>query len=250
MQTKPFRDPGPPGAEPLCHWASSARPDDPSPIDPLSIDPDAAGAGGLDPGEAGARPRPGVDDAQLARWIEQVADHDERAFTALYDATLARVYGLALRIVRNAGVAEEVVEETYFQAWRLAPRFDPARGRALAWLLAMARSRAIDAVRREARFAAESLDVEGAPLPEDPDQRAAEDLLADARGHALLRETLLELGAESRQLLALAFYRGLTHEEIAEQSALPLGTVKSQIRRALIALRRLMDSAGPPPLTT
>jgi len=99
---------------------------------------------------------PPLDDAQLEAWIAGIVDHDERALLALYEATLSRVYGLVLRLVRRAQLAEEVAEEVYFQVWRQAPRFDPERGRPLTWLLGMARSRAIDAIRREARFSTRS----------------------------------------------------------------------------------------------
>jgi RNA polymerase sigma-70 factor (ECF subfamily) len=88
-----------------------------------------------------------VTDAELTRWIEQIADRDERALDALYTATFGQVYGLALRIVRDPSLAEEVVEDTYFQVWRLAARFNAGQGRPLTWVLSMARSRAIETVR-------------------------------------------------------------------------------------------------------
>ena len=135
-------------------------------------DPDAclAGAVGDDitaAGRAAGPPRTPrlpfeAGEEQIAAWIDRVVDRDERALAALYDATLSRVYGLVLRVVRRPALADEVVEDTYFQVWRQAARFDPARGRALPWLLGMARSRAIDAVRREARFQHVSLDLEAA----------------------------------------------------------------------------------------
>lgn len=193
------------------------------------------------PATRSAAPEP--EEAQLAEWIARVCERDERALTALYDATLSRVYGLVLRVVHRPQLAEEVVEDTFFQVWRQAPRFDPARGRALAWLLAMARSRAIDALRREARFQHDSLDEDSAAeLPAE--QAGADALLALARGHAELQGALLKLAAQPRQLVALAFLRGLSHEEIASQTALPLGTVKSQIRRALITLKDLLGEQG------
>ena len=179
-----------------------------------------------------------ADDAQLAQWLAQIVERDERALAALYDHTLSRVYGLVLRIVRQPACAEEVVEDTYFQVWRQAPRFDPARGRALSWLLAMARSRAIDALRREARFAHDG------PAAVADGAASAADLIDGAQGQALLQRALLDLGAQPRQLVALAFFRGLSHEEIAAQTALPLGTVKSQIRRSLITLREALGHAG------
>lgn len=186
---------------------------------------------------------PCATDDQLATWIEAIVDQDERALAALYDATFSRVFGLVQRIVRSTAMAEEVVEDAYFQVWRQAVRFDPMRGKPLTWLLAMARSRAIDALRREARFlhdAAdddESLDMASAEEPVD-------ELLDLARHRADLHKALMLLGAQPRQLVSLAFFRGLSHEEIAEQTQLPLGTVKSQIRRALLTLRQILGAGG------
>lgn len=180
-----------------------------------------------------------VSDGQLAAWIEAIVDRDERALAALYDATFTRLFGLVQRIVRNAALAEEVVEDAYFQVWRQAVRFDPARGKALAWLLAMARSRAIDALRREARFGHDPLGEEHSAAG-GPTAAPCDELLELARQHADLQQALMRLGAQPRQLVSMSFFRGLSHEEIAEQMELPLGTVKSQIRRALLALRQAL----------
>lgn len=194
---------------------------------------------------AQARAAAEVSDARLAAWIAAVVDHDERALAALYDASFARVFGIVHRIVRRSALAEEVVEDTYFQVWRQAARFDPARGSALTWLLGMARSRAIDALRREARFQHDTL--------EEDDERAqaaagvaapVDELLDVARHHAELHHALMRLGPHPRQLVSLAFFRGLSHEEIATQTQLPLGTVKSTIRRALLTLRELLGDGA------
>ena len=196
-----------------------------------------------EPADACSRATPALSDERLAEWIESIVDHDERALTALYDATLTRVYSIVLRLVRRPALAEEVLEDTYFQVWRQAARCDPARGRPLTWLLGMARSRAIDAVRREARFQHETLDDDAvAELPGN--SVAHDDLLDVARGHADLHHALMLLNAQPRQLVALAFFRGLSHEEIASQTCLPLGTVKSQIRRALVTLRQVLGDGG------
>lgn len=184
-----------------------------------------------------------LDDARLEAWIAGIVDHDERALVALYDATLSRVYGLVLRLVRRTQLAEEVAEEVYFQVWRQAPRFDAERGRPLTWLLGMARSRAIDAIRRESRFQHEVLDEETVPIAA-PAAESGDELLAVAQGHAELHRALLLLKPQPRQLVALAFFNGLSHEEIASQTSLPLGTVKSQIRRALITLREALGDSG------
>jgi len=196
------------------------------------------------------RSTPGAELAEdaLVAWIERIVDRDERALAALYDATLSRVYGLVMRVVRRAALADEVVEDTYFQVWRTAVRFDPARGSALAWLLGMARSRAIDAIRRDARFKHDSLDADSAAEVRS-DTPPPDELLSVAQGHAELHRALMMLNAQPRQLVALAFFRGLSHEDIALETALPLGTVKSQIRRALIALSERLGEPGLGALT-
>jgi len=198
-------------------------------------------------GEAAVRSSaaPGADDATLCAWITRIGRQDERALEALYDATASRVNGVVLRILQRAALAEEVLEDTYWQVWRQAPRFDATRGRPITWLLSMARSRAIDALRREQRHQHDT-------LPEDDGADAAEllgaaapppqDLLEATRGEAGVHAAIASLEPRSRQLVALAFFRGLTHEEIAAQQEMPLGTVKSLIRRALQQLRRVMEA--------
>ena len=202
--------------------------------------------------EASLQTKPGLSAAateqQLANWIEAIVGHDDRALAALYDATFSRVFGLVQRIVRNAAMAEEVVEDAYFQVWRQAVRFDAARGMALTWLLAIARSRAIDALRREARFQHECLDDEKSEAASRVPP--ADEVLDLARHRADLHQALLLLGAQPRQLVSLAFFRGLSHEEIAQQTHLPLGTVKSQIRRALLSLREILGESGAPALAS
>lgn len=187
------------------------------------------------------RSAPGVDDATLSAWIDRIAGRDQRALEALYDATSARVHGLVLRITRRAALAEEVVEDTFWQVWRQAPRFDAARGRPMTWLLAMARSRAIDALRHDQRFDHDEIAEDGG-AEIDSGEPTAHDLLAATRGAGQLHSALSTLEPRARQLVSLAFFRGLTHEEIAAQEAMPLGSVKSLIRRALQQLRRQLES--------
>lgn len=207
-----------------------------------AVSADAEGADEAPAGRKRAAPS-AADDAQLAAWIDAIVDQDERALRSLYDATFSRVYGIVHRIVRRTALADEVVEDTYFQVWRQAVRFEASRGNALTWLLSMARSRAIDALRREARFEHDTLDDGDGhePAGEAP---AGDQLLDIARHHAELQRALMLLGAQPRQLVSLAFFRGLSHEEIASQTSLPLGTVKSQIRRALLAMREVLGDAG------
>ncbi|WP_395701689.1 sigma-70 family RNA polymerase sigma factor [Aquabacterium sp.] len=182
-----------------------------------------------------------LDETALVALIERIIDRDERALAALYDAASPRVYGLVLRITRRAALAEEVVEDTFWQAWRQAPRFEAARGKVMTWLLAMARSRAIDALRRDERFRHADLPEEGSLEDEADTALPAHDLLEATRGEARVHQAIAALEPRARQLVALAFFRGLTHEEIAAQAAMPLGTVKSLIRRALLQLRTLLE---------
>lgn len=234
-------DPDPGGAPDDDPWLPADTADGQLPEDALA---DGPGPAQEDPGSR-PRPRvapPAVAEAQLAMWIASIAEQDERALAALYDATFTRVFGMVQRIVRSAAMAEEVVEDAYFQVWRQAVRFDAARGHALTWLLSMARSRAIDALRREGRIRhddlADEADDAAGTAP------AVDELLDLARHQADLHRALLRLGAQPRQLVSLAFFRGLSHEEIAQQTQLPLGTVKSQIRRALISLRQMLGDGN------
>lgn len=179
------------------------------------------------------------DELRLCALIVGIGRGDEQALGRFYDLTIGRVHGLALRITRSRQTAEEVAEDVYWQVWRQALRFDASRGTARAWLLTMTRSRALDALRRdddaEVHPEPESLLVGQASAEGDP-----QDLLEAARRGEELHARLAMLEATPRQLLALAFFRGLTHEEIAAQEKLPLGTVKSHIRRALAALRQAL----------
>ncbi len=187
---------------------------------------------------ARAAPPEATDDSALQQLMARIVAQEERALALLYDHASARVYGLALRIVRRPALAEEVVEDTFWQAWRQAPRFDPARGRVLTWLLTIARSRAIDLLRRDADFlrtlSTDELVLE-LVFDEGPD---AHERIDAERVAQRVNQALLVLEPQARQLVALAFFRALTHEEIARHTGLPLGTVKSMIRRALQLLRR------------
>lgn len=222
-------------------------------LDPLDLadenDPLAEEAAAQLAGAAASSRLPALaDDTALADLIQRIAGHDDRALAALYDATATRVFGLISRIVRDAALAEEVAEDTYWQVWRQAARFDATRGRPLTWLLAMARSRAIDALRRRERRAHVALDDDELAAVCDEHSPSPHDALAAARGQDLLARALAALDPQPRQLVSLAFFRGLTHEEIAECTGLPLGTVKSQIRRALQGLKQWLAQAGCPDL--
>jgi len=181
---------------------------------------------------------------ELARLVERIAMGDHPALAALYDLTVSRLYSLAQMILRNAADAEEVVCDVYAQVWQSAPQYSASRGAVMAWLLTICRSRAIDRNRRnrtrvQAVSALEATGTEviaATPGPEDM-------LLLVQQGTAMHRALEL-LTPIRRQLISLAFFRGLSHEEIAAEANLPIGTVKSHIRRALATLRAALDKGG------
>jgi RNA polymerase sigma-70 factor (ECF subfamily) len=189
-----------------------------------------------------------LSNAELAQLIARVMRQDEAALSSLYEQLSGRVYAVAMHITRQVASAEEVLQDTFWQVWRQAPRFDPQRGTATAWVLTMARSRALDARRAPSRNPVEVLghsmddDIESADmLADDP-----LDLVAAMRRDSALHAALEALDPLRRQLISLAFFRGLTHDEIASHTGLPLGTVKSHVRRALAALQGALGSdLGP-----
>lgn len=189
-----------------------------------------------------------ADQAELAELMQRVARQDEAALAALYDRTVGRVLAAAIRITRNRNVAEEVTEDCFWQVWRDAPRYSSDRGQVVTWLLAITRSRAIDALRRIERRALHERPVDGDFLETLVDAGAIDGGTADdSRQRARLNLALDALDPLARQLLTLAFFHGLSHAEVAEHTGMPLGTVKSNIRRALHALKhRLQDHAGGP----
>ena len=185
-------------------------------------------------------------DAELSAVIARTALQDERALELLYDLTFGRVYAVALRILRNAEEAEEVVEDTYWQAWREASRYDPARGRVLTWLLTICRSRALDALRRREPAGLtgdfESLQSDAAAENADP-----YDLLDAIERSSAVHAAVGKLKPQVRQLVALAFFRGLTHQEIADACHMPLGTVKVTLFRACQQLKVCLSGRGLEP---
>jgi RNA polymerase sigma-70 factor (ECF subfamily) len=180
---------------------------------------------------------------ELAALLARMAAGDEAALGAFYDATMPRVYGLAVRICGNFATAEEIAADVYHQCWTGAARYDAARSRVMTWLLMICRSRAIDAVRsRDPAVAHEAPETLVEDDDERPRERDPQDLLDLMQSGTAVHAALAQLSPVQRQMIGLAFFRGLSHQEIAAHSRLPLGTVKAHIRRALELLR---DSLAP-----
>ncbi len=181
--------------------------------------------------------RPIVQDAEedLRPVLDAIVRRDQTAFARLYDLTSGRVYGLALRILGRRDAAEEVVSDAYLQIWQQAARYDASRGVPLAWMLTIARSRALDYLRR--RDEAQPHPDPTVLQPEAVTTESAMDILIALDNASALHDAIATLPSNARQLLGLAFFRGLSHQEIATHTGMPLGTVKTILRNALQALR-------------
>lgn len=165
-----------------------------------------------------------------------MVNHNERSLEALYTATFQQMYSLAIRITQRREYAEEVIADTYWQAWLEAARFDAEKGPVIAWLLTICRSRALDMIRRLKGHQQNELAMDQ-DAEFESDNIGPMDLLLEVEQSSLLHDALAELKPIERQMIALAFFKGLTHTELSEQLRIPLGSVKTTIRRAQAALR-------------
>lgn len=175
-------------------------------------------------------------DARCVVWVAAMASGDEQALEALYDATLSKLFGVALSIVSDRALAEEVVTDAYHAAWTNAGNYNAALGRVMTWLASICRNRALDALRREASTARRH--ETAAAMETSDDAQAPDHLLSVMEDGHEVRRLIEALPSDDRQLVALAYFRGYSHQQIAEVTTLPLGTVKSRMRRALSMLAR------------
>lgn len=175
-------------------------------------------------------------DEQLACLLLRTAKGDQQAFAQFYDATAGYAQALARRMASAADL-EDVLADAYLQVWRKAGSFDAARGSAVTWLLLIVRSRALDLLRKPRE---EQLDEDTPDVPAD--DAGPPDLLETTQANATLHAALAQLGAKERWALSLAYYRDMSHAQIAAHTGMPLGTVKSLINRAQEKLRALMNA--------
>lgn len=179
----------------------------------------------------------------LAQWVEQMCAGRVDALNKLYAAAEKPVRKLAFRITRDSALAEEVTQATFLKAWMQAGRYDPERGSVLTWLLCIAHSRSIDALREGSEVAPPHARPRTFGVDEADSQASPEDQAVESQRASELHRALAALDPLQRQLLGLAYFKGATQEEIAQRFQLPLGTVKSHIKRALAVLRRALEKA-------
>jgi RNA polymerase sigma-70 factor (ECF subfamily) len=177
--------------------------------------------------------------AELVWLLAAVAKGDRAAFERLYAATSAKLYGVVLRILRRRDLADEVMQETYLRIWNSAGQFDPARASPITWMVAIARNRAIDLARRKREVSVEEvpevLDVPGEIADPLAPREQREDL-------ARLLGCLDRLEPEQRRLVLLAYYHGLSREQLAAQIGRPVNTIKTWLRRSILAVRECLGS--------
>jgi RNA polymerase sigma-70 factor, ECF subfamily len=174
--------------------------------------------------------------------VGRISAGDPEAFAQFFDLHSPAVLGLLVRILGGRGEAEEVLQDVFLQVWRQANRYEPSRATPRGWLLMLARSRGLDRLRRrEARWRHEQEAAADASFPRLAAAIGSE-RLEDAERRSRVGSALHLLSAEQRRCIELAFFEGLTHTQIAEKLAAPLGTVKSRILLGMNKLRQALSS--------
>ena len=186
----------------------------------------------------------------LSQLLARTGLGDRAAFASLYEQTSSHLLGVVLRIHRDRAQAEDILQEVYVNVWRAAQSFDAAQSQPLTWLTSIARNRAIDSLRRtntqpqlQTNFSnpdQEDSDVYDTVASDAPGPL---DLLSRASDARALSSCMEGLSPQQRQSVALAFFDGLSHAEVADSMRQPLGTVKSWVRRALLTLKGCLESA-------
>lgn len=184
-------------------------------------------------------PAASEDRDQLSALLRACAGGDRAAFEALYGRTSAKLFGICLRISGQPGEAEEALQDAYLAIWRKAGQFDARLASPITWLAMIARNKAIDRVRADrVGRAAVPIDLSAELADDNPSVAAQAEAQAEARR---LQSCIGQLPGEQRNAIRIAFFEGITYEEIAARSDTPLGTVKSWIRRGLIKLKACLE---------
>ena len=175
--------------------------------------------------------------AALSRALARVAMQDRDALQEVYRRTSRKLFGICLRILGERAEAEDAMQEVYLTIWRRAGSFDPARGSPISWLAALTRNRAIDLLRRSGRREMAPIELADNVADEAPD---AEAVLLQQGDDAQINTCIETLAKSDAAMIRTAFFEGTTYAELAGRSTMPLGTVKSRIRRALLKLRECL----------
>jgi RNA polymerase sigma-70 factor (ECF subfamily) len=175
--------------------------------------------------------------SELVWLLAAVAKGDQAAFERLYEATRAKLYGVVLRILRRADLAEEVMQDAYLKIWRSAGAFDPRMASPMTWMVAIARNRAIDLIRKKGETSIEEEPAAMEVAGENPDPLARREITDELRR---LLACLGGLDEERRRIVLLAYYNGWSREQLAARFDKPVNTIKTWLRRSLIDLRECL----------
>jgi RNA polymerase sigma-70 factor (ECF subfamily) len=190
-------------------------------------------------GEAPGRGSPAQATDSLADLLGRIAARDAAAFSTLYKATSAKLYGVVARILPRGDAAADALQEAYVRIWEKAGEFDPAKGSPLAWMATIARNRALDEVRRVRPGSLEDLPESFEPAADEVDPLAARER---SEGLVKLLNCLQSLDEEKRAVVLLAYYRGLSREALALRFGRPVPTIKTWLHRSLAQLRDCLAS--------
>ncbi|WP_019916219.1 sigma-70 family RNA polymerase sigma factor [Methyloversatilis discipulorum] len=186
-----------------------------------------------------------LDPVQLERLLARVALRDRQAFRQLYDACAPQLLGVALRLLRRRDLAEDVLQDAFTSVWHRADSYRADASQPMTWLTSIVRNRALDLLRAESVRRTESLDDDedgqGGVAALGDDRPSPLGLLEQAADALHLRRCIDDIDGPQRQCLALAYYHGLSHSELAEHLGSPIGSVKVWLRRGLDRLRRCME---------
>ena len=185
-----------------------------------------------------------ADPAQLRAWLHGAAHRDRMAFRSLYEASSPRLYGLALRILGRRELAEEVVQESFVAIWHHASEYESALSAPMTWMTTIVRNRAFDLLRRT-RNDADTDTIDHAALESlaDVSLSPADKLQMSSEAQALA-DCMGTLEEKHREVVGMAFFHDLSHSDVAQKLALPLGTVKTWIRRSLVRLHSCLSARG------
>ena len=177
---------------------------------------------------------------ELYNLILKIADDDQSSLNNFYDKTIKLVFSLAFRVVRDESEAEEVSHDVYMSVWKNAHKYDPKRSKPLTWLLVITRSKAIDRLRtmKNSSVLDDSLEEKLASENENP-----ENLFEFNQKKEMIMKAMSNLNTRQRKVIELSFFYGLTHREISEEVDIPVGSVKSSVRLAMVKLKRELNVA-------
>lgn len=176
--------------------------------------------------------------------IEEIIAGKPSALGALYDLSVDALKALVLRLVRNHADCDDVLSEVYKQVWERPRQYQPERGPVMAWLFVIARTRALDFLRKRRNTVDFDSVAPSAREEIDTPVQAADDLLQSIQESSHIHRALLQLTAEQRRMLDLAYFQDMSHQEIADSTGMALGTVKSHIRRGQQALKEVLEAQG------